>query len=448
MLRVGIPAALLAALFCSCASIPPASGPDQTRAPARADEDSPQPDLEKAIEGYPIGQRLVGGPTDVQVDLNTSFPKPDSVLGPLLPKSYFRWKEGLFEKTGIELGISYQMIYQKASSTLTDTDYAWAGWLLVEAKWKAINRGQDYEGSLVATFDWRHTLGGSQSAVFGTFDLGSLWPTEFAYFDLDPAIPILYWEQWFDKDRFVVRVGKQLAAHTYDFFRFKDSRTSFSATPLSVHTSIPHPAFGQAVSFEWWPKEGSELYVLGTLNDMNGDPERFGLDTFFEQHQFFYGIEVGYFWKRDFPADFDHVHLDLFWADEKDSQAAAFPNQAGGGFKVLGSRQWGRYVGFTSYTYNTAAGGGFGVTLARHTVTAGVGYLKPAGIRGEIGLGAIWMHPLDDSLRNQYGGELYWKLLLTPSLWVTPGVQLIFDPSLNPDEDFIAIGQFKFRLFF
>jgi carbohydrate-selective porin OprB len=58
------------------------------------------------------------------------------------------------------------------------------------------------------------------------------------------------------------------------------------------------------------------------------------------------------------------------------------------------------------------------------------------------------MHPLNGALRDQYGGELYWKLLLTPDLWVTPGVQFIVDPSFNPNEDFVVIGQFKFRLFF
>ena len=58
------------------------------------------------------------------------------------------------------------------------------------------------------------------------------------------------------------------------------------------------------------------------------------------------------------------------------------------------------------------------------------------------------MHAVDNQLRDQYGGELYWKILFTPDFWLTPGVQFIWDPSLNPDEDFVAIAQIKFRLFF
>ncbi len=125
-----------------------------------------------------------------------------------------------------------------------------------------------------------------------------------------------------------------------------------------------------------------------------------------------------------------------------------FPNKAGGGFKLMGSKQRRRLVGFGSYTFNTAEGGGFSVTFGRHTVNAGLALLKPAGVRGEVGFGTTWMKPLDETLRDQFGTSGYWKLLLTADLWLTPGVQLIWNPSLNPDADFVAVGEVKFRLFF
>ena len=50
--------------------------------------------------------------------------------------------------------------------------------------------------------------------------------------------------------------------------------------------------------------------------------------------------------------------------------------------------------------------------------------------------------------RDQYGIDLYWKLLATPNLWVTPGVQFIFDPSLNPTTDHLTVLGFKVRWFF
>jgi hypothetical protein len=95
-----------------------------------------------------------------------------------------------------------------------------------------------------------------------------------------------------------------------------------------------------------------------------------------------------------------------------------------------------------------------GATLGGHTITAGGAFLQPLGVRGELGLGFVWMQPVSDPLlgtpnpRDQYGLETYWKLLVTPDLWVTPGVQFIINPSRNKSTDFVAIPQLKFRLFF
>ena len=118
----------------------------------------------------------------------------------------------------------------------------------------------------------------------------------------------------------------------------------------------------------------------------------------------------------------------------------------------MGSKQLGQWVGFASYTYNTAEGGSTSLTFGRQTVTAGGAYLSPLGIRGEIGAGVIWMKPHPDllgtdvDLRNQNGFEVYWKLLVTPNLWLTPGFQYIRNPSLNPTTDSVFISHIKFRL--
>jgi hypothetical protein len=327
---------------------------------------------------------------------------------------------------------------------------AWAGCALIEGKCEAINRGKDFEGSLTAALDWRHTIADkAEPAIFGTLDVGSLWPTDFAYVEWDLWVPVLYWEQWFKKDVFVLRVGNQIVNQTFDFFRFKDPRVAFSGTPLTAPAaSIPFPGPGLAATFEWWPIKDSTLYVVGTVNDMNFETEKYTWDDAVREKDFFYGLEVGYNWARA-PGDFDHLHLNLFYADKPaENPLPPSPSESGWGFKLLGEKQMGRFVGFGSYTYNTAEGGAFGITFARHQTTAGLAVLKPFGLRGEIGLGTSWAKPKKDNLGSQYGVEGYWKLLLLPNLWVTPGVQVIFDPTFNPEKDSVTIGQIKARLFF
>ncbi len=410
--------------------------------------DEVKPENQEDEEGYPEQEgRRIGGPTDVEADLDNSFPQKDSVFGAILPHRWAELKKELYQKTNLKLGFSAHSLYQRASATMGSNDYAWGGWLLFEGKWDAVRHGEDYAGSLAFAIDWRDNLGGATPALFGTFDVGSLWPTDLAFAEWDTSITVLYWEQWFKKDRAVLRVGKQLAAQIYDFFRFKDNRVAFSSDPTTTHASIPAPGFGQGLSLQSWPRKDSELYFIATVNDMNGDPEDLGLDTFFDERQYFYGVELGYFWRRD-KSDFDHLHFDLFYADKKDSQLPFLPNESGWGFKLLGSKQYGRLVNFGSYTYNEAEGGGFGITFGKQTVNAGMAVLKPLGIRGEIGVSGTWMEPVNPALRNQYGVSTYWKLLLTPDLWITPGLQLIFDPAFNPSEDSVGIYEFKFRFFF
>ena len=204
---------------------------------------------------------------------------------------------------------------------------------------------------------------------------------------------------------------------------------------------------------KWWPIEDSEVYITGVLNDANGNPDdgTLGMDwDSFTKGEYFYALEIGNIWRRD-NGEFNRLFLDIFYNDERSTRDPALPNKAGGGFKLMGSMQQGRWVEFASYTYNTAEGGGTSITLGRQTVTAGAAYLDPFGIQGEVGTGLILFEPLRDlvpgmELRNQTGFEAYWKVLLTPNLWITPGFQYLWNPSLNPTADRVFIPHIKFRV--
>jgi len=447
---------------------------EEQPAPAPEDQDEP--------ETYSGSERVFGNPTDIEQDLEGSLPKRDSVLPQLKPQGWANLKGKLYKNHGLMLGLSYQALVQHASRSVTDQDTAAGGWVLLEAKWEAIRRDRDFEGSIVMGVDGRHTLGGN--AVPGIFrlDTGSLWATDTGWFEWDPYVAVLFWEQWFKKDRFVLRLGQLGSIAVLDFFRFGDFRTSFSNSQLSNPAAlIPFGPPGPGVSFKWWPTAGpdpsappeepeeeqaahpdampqqtsarSELYVVGTVTDINAPVGEWDWSRLTEYGQIFAGAEIGMNWRRG-EGDFDHAHLTLWYGDKKDT--APYLTDSGWGFKVHGSKQWGSWVGFANYGYNNAYGGGFGFTNARQAVNAGFGYQKPLGINGEIAMALSWAEPLDrpdpilgiESDRNQYGLEANWKILLTPDLWITPGVQLIWEPTFNPSTDFVAIPQLKFRAFF
>ena len=53
---------------------------EYARSPKDSEQQSPRPDERETIKGYPVRERQVGGPTDVEWDLDNSFPKRDSLL--------------------------------------------------------------------------------------------------------------------------------------------------------------------------------------------------------------------------------------------------------------------------------------------------------------------------------------------------------------------------------
>jgi hypothetical protein len=440
----------------------------QVSAQPAAEEEAPAPATKQAEQDgapeqlcYPPPERGVSMPANVETDLERSFPRRDSVLPSIPPpRPYFEFKVGLYERIGLKVAFSYQMIALGASSAKPAGEdlsqgrqTAWAGGLLIEAQWVLYQREKDYPGSVVASFDWRHTLQNTASPAFFSLDTGSAWLHDPYFLSWRPWFPILFYEQGFKKDIFVLRFGNLSPPQFLDFFRFKDPRTSFSGGPFTgavfINPLAP-PGFG--VQFDLRPIQDNELYFTGLVHDQNARPEVYTWNEFFTKGDLYYGLEIGYFWRRA-PGDFDHLHVNVIYADApaEPSPAGAFlgvGNEPGWVLKAHGSKQIDRWVVFGNYTYNTSQGGPFGLTVADHSALAGLAFLRPFHINGEWSLGAVWAKPINRTLRDQYGIETYWKILFAEDLWVTPNLQLIFNPTYNTTKTVLAVGGIKLRLFF
>ena len=409
------------------------------------------------VPGHTVAQSRETNPLEAGNILDDIVPQPPGPLWEIgVPEDgkWFSWKDDIYERYGLRFGFSYQMLGQYATDTLPDAihDTALGDWWGFLTKWTMLDRGGNFEGTLVFSMFERGAVGNHQvPSNFGLVDIGSL-TTNVEYTTWDLEIENLYWEQWFksEKSEFMLRVGNQVVTTLLNPFRFKDSRVSYTTGPWAFHPTIPYPTFGFGTGFKWWPDKETGFYVAGSLNDMNGDPNLQGFDwSTVSRHEYFYGLEFGYDWTRS-KDDRDHVHLLLFYADERSTRSPdTLPNKAGGGFRLHGEKQWGRWVGFAGYTYNTAEGGGVTGTFANHNFTLGAAYLNPANIRGELSFSLLYMNPIDEifpDARDQYGIEAYWRISLTNNIWITPGVHLVFDPALNPYHDFIAIPHLKFRI--
>ena len=385
--------------------------------------------------------------TETVRDINNSIPQQDYLLFRMMPQGYTDFKNNLYEKTGIKYGVSYQTLFQYASESLTDKNTAWGGWFLFDFSWVAFNKDKDYQGKFIITLDDRHIIDPSknQAPAFFRDDIGSLWTPDPAYLEWSIYPLTLLWEQVFKKDRLVLKVGQFGALSVIDFFRFADTRTSFSNSQLTAPVAlVPISPPGLGMNVKWWPIEDSELYVVGLFNDINAKVGEMDWSGLFEYGEFFLGAEVGYNILRS-KQDFDHAHITLWYGDKISSKP--YPTKAGWGFKLHGSKQWNRLVAYGNYAFNTSEGGGFGYTNTNHAINLGAAYLKLFNAKGELAMAAFWARPIEKGLRDQMGIEAYWKVLLGSDLWMTPGFQCIWNPTLNTNTNFIAIPQIKARVF-
>ena len=394
-------------------------------------------------------------PLEMGNQIREAIPGAGSIFDIGLGKPYFDWKDKVYDKIGLRFGFSYQMLYQTASTVVEGADHnALSDWWGFMTKWTLINRKKGKnQGHLVFSMFERKPIGNHQfPSMFGPANVGSITTAiEFTIWDF--AIENLYWEQWIDfkKHKLMIRVGNNIAAGLIDPFRFKDARKNFTTGPFCYHVTKPDPTFGFGVTAKWMPAKGTGLYISAAMTDMNGDPNSMGFDwSTVSNGQFFYGAEVGKNWVRG-KGDYDHLSLLVFYATDRSTRNAdVAPNEPGGGFSILGEKQIDHWVGFIKYTYNNAEGGGGLGTFSHQTGTAGVVYKNLFNITGSTGIGLYFMDPLNgvfgEDTGLQTGMETYWNMQLTRNILVTPGIHLQWNPTLNPDANFVAMPHIKFRV--
>ena len=92
-----------------------------------------------------------------------------------------------------------------------------------------------------------------------------------------------------------------------------------------------------------------------------------------------------------------------------------------------------------------------GGSLLEWSVSAGIGYQEERG--GDVlGLGVNWGQPNRDTfgadLDGQFTSELFYRWQVSQNVQVTPSVQVLVDPALNPTEDVVGIFGVRARVTF
>ena len=88
-------------------------------------------------------------------------------------------------------------------------------------------------------------------------------------------------------------------------------------------------------------------------------------------------------------------------------------------------------------------------TAPPYNDTVTVGMMYHIARRSDLwGVGINWGSPADDTLDDQVTGEVFYRLQFAENVAITPSVQLLVDPALNPGESELWIAGFRARLTF
>jgi porin len=389
-----------------------------------------------------------GSPDSVPKRIEADRVERDTLFELEFMKPYYEWKDRVQEKYGYTYALDYYPIFLKASDNLPGTDDDAASAVLrFSGFWQLLGRGTDSTGTLVYLVEHRHKYTDNLPSPFSLESLGNVGFIGIPYDDDGWHLTNLYWNQEWGNG-FGVAVGFLDVTDWVDVYALTSPWTDFYNFVFSIGAATMDLPDDAALGFGGGGWLAENVYLIAGFEDLNsipGDPLE-GFDTFWNDHEFFKHVEIGWVTANKEQYYLDNLHLTLWHADERDEIGV---DDGWGAFLSLSQTFGGKWLLF--------ARGGFaedGGSLLEKSVSVGGGW-APNGIGApgsghQLGFGANWGEPNDalfgSGLDDQYAFEVYYRLQVAKEFAITPDLQLLIDPALNPEEDTIWVYGLRARL--
>ena len=354
-------------------------------------------------------------------------------------KAWKGWKAGIAESTGLSFGGDYLAVGFAATGSLGD-DTSASGVARFFGSWELLNRGAANTGSVVFKIENRHAYTDIAPSAFG-FDVGFVGTPEPVFNDDGFRATTLYWKQDFADDRALFRVGFLDMKEYFDGYALASPWTGFFNLAFTIGSNtmitLPDAALGAMVGGYLT----DNIYAAASIIDAGFQPTSMfqGFDTFFGDFNTWKSAEIGITGggKRFL---FDNAHIAVWQQDESDDSGT----QRGWGVNASVSHVVdGHWLPFLRAAWANEGGG-----LYEVSVSGGFGYQnKPGG--NLLGVGLNWGRPNSDTfgvdLDDQLISEVFYRIQLTENFQITPNLQIVGNPALNPDRDVVALFGLRAR---
>ena len=353
---------------------------------------------------------------------------------------YYKWKQDFAEQTGFNYLVEYGVITQWGSRgpSKFHADHE----LNLIGMWDVIDSPDSGQGRVIGWFQNSLTLGADTTTVFRRSQ-GILSPPNGGDTFPDHSanrLQHLAWEQRFVNERIRLMAGKLTTRILINQNRYAVSDREDFFTPMVVNNPVvPYTAriglgvFGEYREDRW--------YASALVRDADATADFIDIDSL-DTGNWEYAGEVGLTPEVDGLGE-GNYRITGHYTDSVGSGASYQPS--GWSFSASFDQDIGESVGaFFRYAWADNP-----LRAFEQRVAAGAQIMSPFEHPDDrIGIAGWWGEPSDSSLRDEYGLEVFYRVQLTRTLQVTPDVQLIFDPALDPTHDVAFIGGLRARLEF
>jgi porin len=370
-----------------------------------------------------------GGPTSVQVELEED--RIDTQRDGL--ERWNGWKDDLYERYGLRFSIEYNSLMQWLSPSAIDDDLLGGGNARLFGSWTLLGKDTKNPGSLVFRVDNRHAYT-DLDPQNGSLAAGSGLPTGSLFSGREWGLVNLQWSQTILDGRGGFIFGMTPADDYFHAYAMANPLTAFSNLAFSIGGEVAIPDSG--LGFAAGTTLGDHLYWKGGVHDANGSSSDPNLDVLGDW-ELYSNLEIGWTSAQD-KLYLDNFHLGVWHADERSE--AGVPEDWG----LTANASWffedSRLLPFLRGGWSDGKS-----TLLDAQISAGLG--KQFRERDLAGVGVSWGSPSGDGLRDQWTSELFYRIQWR-NIAITPSIQLIGNPTSNPDEDAMVVGGLRARIVF
>ncbi len=367
------------------------------------------------------------------------FGSPDTVPNQLrVDRSNFEFLKAELYSRGLQLGLDYSVVGLAAQNNQSSADDAAAsGIARFYGEWEHSRDDLGNGAALVWKAEHRHSYTRTAPRDL-LLDVGVLGVTAPPFSDQGSRLTNLYWKQRFNNGRSVVIAGFLDSKDFLDAYALGSPWAGFLNSAFSTGTATVALPGDAALGVAAGTMLGSNFFVLGGLTDMNADPKKplDGFDSVWNESKFFKSLELG--WTSDhWNIHTDKVHVTLWHADDSEVQGSS----KGWGMNLSATRQWGQWLPFLRAGYSEDNG-----ALFERSVSVGTGYFGLGGKHNKLGIGLNWGEVPGAS--DQFTAEVFY--LIKPLAWleISPDIQWVANPALNPGEDSLFIFGLRGRVHF